>query len=91
MPIDEGETITLRATFTDDNGERADPSTPVEVTVVRPRGDNDGPFVMNNVATGVYEYEYDVKEPYTHEYRVETADDGVEQGEFYATADATGS
>jgi hypothetical protein len=90
MAIDEGETITLRATFEDDSGTKADPSTPVEVTIVRPDGEEDGPFQMSKASTGVYEYEYDVVAPYSHDYRVETADGGVAQSDFTAEADVTG-
>jgi len=89
MAIDEGETITLTATFTDDTGTKADPSTPVEVTIVRPDGEEDGPFTMSRAETGVYQYEYDVVAPYSHDYRVETADGGVAQSDFSAKASVT--
>jgi len=89
MAIDEGETITLRATFEDDSGTKADPSAPVEVTVVRPYGKEDGPFQMSKASTGVYEYEYDVVSSHSHNYRVKTADGGVAQSDFSAKADVT--
>jgi len=91
MAVDEGESILLRATYTDEAGERADPAQPVEVIVVppSPQSANDGPFTATRTEKGVYEYEYDVEEAGRYEYRFETNDDAVEQGTFVALRDET--
>jgi len=44
---------------------------------------------MSKAETGVYKYEYDVVAPYSHDYRVETADGGVAQSDFSAKASVT--
>lgn len=90
MAIDEGETITLTATFRDSQGNKTDPSTPVEVTIRRPDGTTDGPFQTNNRSTGVFAYQYTVggkQGEYTYKF---VSNDGlVEQDTFYAHEDKT--
>jgi len=87
MAIDAGETVVLTATFTDENGDTADPSTPVTVTIEGPDSTTTDP--MSKVETGVFEYEYDIQSAGVHEWKAQSQDIAIEQGTFYAQQDQT--
>lgn len=82
MAWNQGETGILSATFTQD-GAAASPTAPVEVRVRTPGGSIDGPFTVAEGDTGVFEHTYTPSTAGTHEFVFESADGGVEEGEFY--------
>lgn len=62
MAFDPGEGVVLKSTFTDDNGDPASPTKPVEARVKRPDDEVDGPFTMTEQSTGVFTYTYEAPE-----------------------------
>ena len=82
-----GETAILSVTFRDDQGQKVNASTPVEVTVRRPDGTIDGPFVASQQSVGVFEHPYPTPLDGLYFYKFVSADGGVETGTFVADSD----
>lgn len=85
--IDQGETIILRASFTDANGDPASPATPVNVTIRTPDGTVESPVAATQVDTGVFELEYQPTLKGDYLYKFETSDGAIEQSQFFVHPD----
>jgi len=81
------ESVTLSVTFKDAEGQKVDPSTPVEVSVLRPNKTIDGPFTASRVSVGAFTYPYTPPSDGLYFYRFTSTDGGVEVGSFVVERD----
>lgn len=88
MDIDEGEAVVLTARFRDKDNNPVDPSTPVEVVVKDPNG-NQTTGTASKTASGKFEFNYTPMLSGTHTYRFKSADGGIEADSFKANLDTT--
>ena len=84
-----GETITLTANFSDDDGVPKNPTLPVTISIYLPPDntlDVDAD-TMTQVVTGEFAYDYTTTKAGTHWYKVITADNSIDQKSFYVNED----
>jgi hypothetical protein len=87
--LDQNEAIVLQAKFFAQDGSTAAPQTPVQVKVLTPEGDLEGPFNMSQVETGVFEYVYSAGQVGRYRWKAETGDNAIKQGSFNVNEDHT--
>lgn len=90
MAFVEGERIRLIATFTNDDGTKVDPASPVEVTVKAP----DGTLLVDGanaqkIDTGEYRYIVDTTISGKYFYKFTTGSDSIEVDSFEMGPDET--
>lgn len=80
--ITAGEALVLRAEFSLD-GAYKNPITPVQVWVEAPDGTVSGPFEATQQSTGIFTHQFTTSQAGVHEYRFQSADNAIEEGEFF--------
>lgn len=86
--LDQNEAIVLTARFFAEDKSTAAPETPVQIKVLPPEGDVEGPFNMEQVRTGVFRYVYSAGQTGRYHWKAETADSAIQQDTFDVNEDS---